>query len=176
MKFKNIELEDVPILKQKLKEVKTDLVDYSLSTLFIYQTKYKYKYAIVDDFLFIQASLTSNNDIYFYPPLGGDINKGFEIILNYIKDKGLQARFFSVLKEQLEEISPKTLQNFTIFNNRDNYDYIYSIEELNELKGNKLASKRKFVNNFMKRYEGHYTIEIIKKEDRKSTRLNSSHL
>ena len=168
MKFKNIELEDVPILKQKLKEVKTDLVDYSLSTLFIYQTKYKYKYAIVDDFLFIQASLTSNNDIYFYPPLGGDINKGFEIILNYIKDKGLQARFFSVLKEQLEEISPKTLQNFTIFNNRDNYDYIYSVEELSELKGNKLASKRKFVNNFMKRYEGHYTIEIIKKEDKNS--------
>ena len=75
-----------------------------------------------------------------------------ESLLNYAKSD-------QMLLSQLKLIPEHNLVNleldneFEITEDPDNYDYIYSIDELAELKGNKYRGKRNFVNRFSKLYK-----------------------
>lgn len=48
--------------------------------------------------------------------------------------------------------APKLLKHFEVEEDRDNFDYIYLIQEAIEFRGNKFGAKRNFVNRFKKLY------------------------
>ena len=47
---------------------------------------------------------------------------------------------------------------FLFLNDRANHDYVYSVDELAELKGKKFHSKKNHVNRFNRDYEGRYEV------------------
>lgn len=56
---------------------------------------------------------------------------------------------------------PKILDEFDVQEDRDNFDYIYLLEEAKEFIGNKHRAKRNFINRFKKFYKSSYkTIDL----------------
>ncbi|MEG0978298.1 MAG: phosphatidylglycerol lysyltransferase domain-containing protein, partial [Bacilli bacterium] len=106
-----------------------------------------------------------NKEYIFYTPIGGDFVSYFKLLLEFIEVNNLKKQIYIVAQEQIDLIDKETLDTFDIFNDRDNANYLYSVSELRELKGNKFNSKRRLVNNFIKQYDGDFKIEKIDSND-----------
>ncbi|MEG0034453.1 MAG: phosphatidylglycerol lysyltransferase domain-containing protein [Bacilli bacterium] len=166
MKFKNIETSDLPRIKSYIETVSClHYVDFIPQILYIYKDKYNYSYAIENDSLFIRFINPINKEFVFYAPIGGDFVSSFNLLLEFIETNNLKKQIYIVAQEQINLINKDILNLFDIFNDRDNANYLYSVSELRELKGNKFNSKRRLVNNFIKQYDGDFKIEKIDLND-----------
>lgn len=128
--------------------------DFEFTSLWTYNTKKENTISILNDNLIIKIQDFITGE-FFYSFLG--INKTKETI------KAL----FSKCKEEHMDISLKlvpevNLQNtphldkyFSIKEDTDSFDYILSVDELADLKGNKYYDKRNLVNRFKKNYPQH---------------------
>lgn len=63
-----------------------------------------------------------------------------------------------LIPEVVLKTDPKILNHFDIQEDRDNFDYIYQLEEMKELKGNKFGEKRHHINKFKKLYNSSYRL------------------
>ena len=78
--------------------------------------------------------------------------------------RGISCRFTGLTHDDcalLEQLYPG---RFRYHFDRDGFDYIYSIDELAELKGRKFQRKRNHLNRFRQNYSG-YTVEPLSEEN-----------
>ena len=107
--------------------------------------------AFVGDF----ALLFSQFDRYtVYPfPVGqGDPKPALDAIIADAKKRGIPFRLSSMTQTEcalVEELYPG---KFHFHTDRDNYDYVYAIDDLAQLKGKRYQSKRNFANRFEANY------------------------
>lgn len=87
----------------------------------------------------------------FYTFLG--VNKVNQTIKTLL---GLHPNKLKLIPEVVLKADPKILESFAVAEDRDNFDYIYSLEETREFKGKKHRDKRNFVNRFKKLYRSSY--------------------
>lgn len=94
----------------------------------------------------------------FYTFLGvNKVNETIKILLDESFKNGLHPRL-KLIPEAALRANPKVLEEFEIQEDRDNFDYIYLLEEAKEFKGHKHRAKRNFVNRFRKLYKSSYKI------------------
>ncbi|MDO8638300.1 MAG: phosphatidylglycerol lysyltransferase domain-containing protein, partial [Candidatus Daviesbacteria bacterium] len=73
-----------------------------------------------------------------------------------------------LIPEVVLKAEPKILDEFHIEEDRDNFDYIYLLEEEKDYKGNKYRNKRNFTNRFKRLYSSSYKlIELVDPETQK---------
>lgn len=162
IKFKEIKISDKKEIEKYLNAFNSNVSELNFTNLYSWREKYKFEYAIVDDFLWI-LNRTNDGRIYFSPPVG-DYNKDFTKSINRVKNYCDKVNCDFIIKKASEKIKDQIIQTnvlkFDVSTNRSESDYIYSFKELLELKGNKYHKKKNRINKFIKTYD-QWTYEMI---------------
>ena len=128
----------------------------------MWRRKYDTKYCAKNDFLYMTITDPTSGNITYLCPIGnGDIKKAISEIKKDSLERGNEFRVIAVPEKVKEEIEEKMPDRYEFTENRDSEDYIYLAENMIELKGKKLHSKRNFVNRFKKMYEGRWEYEAM---------------
>ena len=85
-------------------------------------------------------------EVYLYPAGTGDLREAIEAIRADAAERGNPMRLRSLTNETREELEALYPGKFEFTACRNSYDYIYTVEELSELHGKKLQSKRNHCN------------------------------
>ena len=87
-------------------------------------------------------------EVYLYPAGTGDLREAIEAIRADAAERGNPMRLRSLTNETREELEALYPGKFEFTACRNSYDYIYTVEELSELHGKKLQSKRNHCHRF----------------------------
>lgn len=162
MKFKDITINDKKEIELYTKQTNYFLCDYCFTDIFLWRYNYSTKFCIENDFLFLKIKTKEEKKEMYLTPLGkGDLKSAITSIIEDAKTKEIPFVMLSVpekLKSEIEEIMPDT---FIFTETPENADYIYLAENMINLSGKKLHSKRNFINRFKEVYENRWSYEDI---------------
>ena len=98
--------------------------------------------------------------VYPYPIGPGDRRAVLEAILEDAKDRGIPCRIVSMTDRDTRELEEWFPGVFHFRSDRDSFDYVYSIDDLADLKGKKFQKKRNHYNRFCVAHPGHELIPL----------------
>lgn len=146
--FKNVELNDKEWIQPLL--VKADLsgCHQNFTNIFAWAETYKYRVAKVNDFLVVKSGHIVDEPAYFWPAGSGDVRAVLEVIKQDAEDCGHDLILAGLSPENMAELRILYPDSFEYQENRDSFDYVYLLDKLITLSGNKLHSKRNHINRF----------------------------
>ena len=103
-------------------------------------------------------------EVYLYPAGTGDLREAIEAIRADAAERGNPMRLRSLTNETRAELEALYPGKFEFTACRNSYDYIYTVEELTELRGKKLQSKRNHCHRFEAEHPDWHT-EVITAEN-----------
>lgn len=154
LEFKKLTIKDKPVLDKYLRKHKFTTCEYSFTTLLAWRKAYDIQYTIFDDVLIIKKKDREEN-YYFMQPIGYDKNDLKEIIQEvkeYKKENNMKYLFRDVENSFLEDLVDIYGSLAHVEEDMDNFDYIYSKENLANLSGRNLHGKKNHYNYFIKNY------------------------
>ena len=98
--------------------------------------------------------------VYPYPIGSGDRKAALEAILADSRERGIPCRITGMTEADRQELESWFPGKFTFRTARDNFDYVYTVDALADLKGKKLQKKRNHVNRFRTEHP-QYRVEPI---------------
>ena len=143
--WREITLEDKARIEEKICASGCHGADYGFANLFIWRKAYKPKIAFCGDRLLVGMPQWN---VYAYPKGGGDVKPSIEALLEEAHAQGSKLRVRGLTDKTLNEFLPLYGDRFEIIEDRDNADYIYTVEKLCELPGRHLSSKRNHIKHF----------------------------
>ncbi len=159
LNLKEIKLSDKKIFSEYIG--KSENSTLSFTTLYTWSFDGRIKYDITDGCLII-AFCGRNGCACTFPFGEGDrrsaARKAYEFMEKYTKPS-----FVLMDEAQAKELAEIFPGEFEIFSDENNADYVYLVEELSNLKGNKFQQKRNHLNAFLKNFE--YTYERLGSEN-----------
>jgi hypothetical protein len=141
--FKKLEISDQEVI-QKITERYRPYSDFSFISLWSWDIGGRMGISMLNDNLVIRFTDYVSGEI-FYSFLGNNkVNETAEMILNFLKIKGLDAKL---------QLLPESMANclsseFKLIENRDHFDYIYRIEDLSNFPGSGYKNKRYLYRKF----------------------------
>ncbi|MBR0399245.1 MAG: DUF2156 domain-containing protein [Mogibacterium sp.] len=145
--WKEITLADKPQIDDKICASGCHGADYSFANLFIWRKTYKSQIAFCGSRLLVGMPQWS---VYAYPKGDGDIKESIELLLEEAHAHGNKLVIRGLTDKTLEEFLPLYGDRFEISEDRNNADYIYTVEKLTTLAGRHLSSKRNHIKHFEK--------------------------
>ena len=145
--FKPIELSDRVWMTQKMREDNRRGCEFSFANNFIWSTIYTVEVAEVADCCIIKFD-ADGMDCYAFPIGAGDKVKAIEALLEHANTDRAVLRLESILAEDKAFLEEHFPNRFTIEEDRDGFDYIYTVEKLTKLAGKKLHGKRNHIARF----------------------------
>lgn len=118
--------------------------EYSFVNLYLWGRQ---KAAVLFDHL-VFFSQFHRQSVYLFPVGTGDKKAVLDAVICDARERGIPCRFTGMTEDDcalLERLYPG---KFHYHHDRDSYDYVYTIEDLAELKGRKLQRKRNHLNRF----------------------------
>lgn len=159
MKFKPITLSDKPIFDDYFNKTDFNNAEKNFSNLFMWRKTYEYEYAIINNCLCIKGKLRDSKKPFCHFPYGGCNIKDSLSLIKEIFEKEGESLIIKPLLPEMKECLERTLENFTLIEDRDSFDYIYTSNKLITLSGSKLRNKRRWLKKFRENYN--YTYEEI---------------
>ncbi len=98
--------------------------------------------------------------VYPYPIGSGDKRQVLEELLLHAKRRGIPCRLTGLTEEDRQELESWFPGKFYVSPSRDGWDYVYSIDDLADLKGRKFQKKRNHTNRFRAEHP-HYRVEPL---------------
>ena len=140
--FRKAEITDKQEIDRILKDSDCHSLEYSFTTLFLWQDVYNMEFKIEDEVLFVRSG--KEKKAYLFPCGPGNLENAVKkLLLN--KD----VYYYSLSEENkiyLEKLAPG---RFEFYESRNDGDYVYKSESLATLSGKKLSSKRNHINRFV---------------------------
>lgn len=164
MDFKKLTLEDKNLFDKYLNPYKFNTCEYSFTNLFIWRMACDIQYAILEDALIIKK-MDFDGSYHFMPPIGytnKNLKQIIDTLIEYKKEFNLNFLFKDAEESFINDLKELYPNEFSITEDRDNFDYIYDSSSLISLSGKKLHGKRNHYNNFIKNYT--YEITDISKD------------
>lgn len=149
IEFKNITLEDKPIIDKLLQGNAYRASECCFSNLYGWSHKFNTQYAVWNDFLLIKFTRAAGECSYLAPFGKGDVKGAINALFSDCNCK----KSFELsgvtegMWQKIDEVLPGVFQRIST---SECYDYIYASEKLIHLKGKKLQSKRNHINRFKK--------------------------
>ena len=168
--FQPISLDRKPVYDNILKNCGERGCEYSFTNLFLWGRQR----AVIIDGQMAFFSQFNRRSVYLYPVGSGDKRAVLEAIMEDAKKRGIPCRLTGLIqadREDLEELFPG---RFRYHFDRDSFDYVYSIEDLAELKGKKFQRKRNHYNRFAQTHPDHILEPITKDNIAQAARLAES--
>ena len=129
--------------------------DMTFTNLYIWSFGREIEYCEEDEFLFVKVKYKDSDPFLFLPIGEGNLKKAVEKIIDK-ESKNMDILFKSVTEESAEKLKELFPDKFEYIEERDRFDYLYSVKELIELSGKRFHKKKNQVNNFMKKYNWEY--------------------
>ncbi len=159
LKLSEINIDHKPYLDRFFKIADLQVSELNFTNFFMWRDYYKISFSIVNDFLCIISMMDSSNPFCYFPI--GDYNRVDELkcaiyhLQEYFSEMGWQFTIRRVTGVQLAALD-KLGFCYNSVEDRDNFDYLYSIKSLSTLAGKKLDGKRNHINKFKKLYTFEY--------------------
>lgn len=127
--------------------------DTSFVNLWGWASIYGLKWAWTDHLVWIKETLPK---IRFWAPVGSWENVDWQQTIDLLIDGGMPVTFIRVPEVLLAVWQQIIDRSFSIKETRGDWDYLYSVKALVELKGNRYHKKKNLFNQFKKRYAYRY--------------------
>ena len=151
LQFDQIQLEKQQDYLAHLAKCPQKSSDYSFSNLLGWGEEYDLTWAWQDELVWIRQAKPVQQ---CWAPIGPWESVDWADIFDHKCEKGLG---ITRVPEKLADMWSATVgDRIDIEEERDNWDYLYSISELVELKGNRFHKKKNLVNQFKKKYNFNY--------------------
>ena len=162
LEFKPISLDGREKIENYFNFLEEPFCDFTFGNLFFWSVVENTNIAFLNDFLFIRFSDCEN--FYYTFPLGnGEIKNAINLILEDAKSNGKKIKFVCLNKNQAKILKEILGEKIKINENRDSFDYVYSLEKLSALSGRKYHSKKNHFNSFKNKYD--FKFELINEEN-----------
>lgn len=146
--FKEVEINDKKWMDPLLHIADMSGCHQNFTNIFAWSKIYNYRVAQVNNHLIVKRFIDS--PYYFYPAGSGDVKKVLEIMQQDAASCGHEFVLAGVSPENIAELNNLFPEHFEYKEMRESFDYVYLLEKLVNLSGNKLHSKRNHVNRFIK--------------------------
>lgn len=117
--------------------------------------------AVVDGYLALFSHFNGHS-VYPFPVGRGDIRPVLDAIIEDSRERGIPCRFTSLNQADMELLEAYYPGKFRFRCDRSDFDYVYHIDDLADLKGKKFQQKRNHVNRFEATYPD-WRVEVLDK-------------
>lgn len=149
--FQPILLEGQDEYRQRLRLMPQVSSDYSFVHLWSWRDEHQLEWAWTEDLVWIRQKYPSQ---MFWAPVGPWESLDWKRVF---QDPAWQSVQFTRIPETLAALWDKTFSgNSGLESNRDDWDYLYSVQELIELKGNRFHRKKNLLRQFIRKYDYAY--------------------
>lgn len=155
--FNNVTIDMKPWVESFTKPWHLNNSEYVFTNLLMWGTDGRIQLAEADDALFFLLQY-GGDDPFMFAPLTrnpqGDYARALDAAVRYCSAHGILPVFKAIagpIKAEFERCA-----GYSLTEDRDNYDYIYNMEDLRGLAGKKLHSKRNHINQFRAQYAFEY--------------------
>ncbi|MFX1490303.1 MAG: DUF2156 domain-containing protein [Promethearchaeota archaeon] len=168
---KFIELTDKQLFDTYFKRYEPEISEFTFTNLFMWRNHYEFQFIEVENHLivFSKSFLGSRgsplsgkkNSIFFLPPIGPNPSDKIIALFETIDN----AEIHRLPEKIVEEMSNNNMlndMNIEIYEDRANWDYVYEVENLKTLPGNKYRQNRRWLNKFLENYE--YEFKLLNGE------------
>lgn len=158
--FRQIQLEDKPVFDEFFRQQYYENAHFNFTNLFMWRNAYQIEWAVEEDFLYTRASWGDQK--FVMQPFGPQqhLGKAVEKWLNYFCDLGVPFMMSGVEAAPAAMIEQSMPGKLLISSDRDNYDYVYRVQDLIDLKGRSYHSKKNHVNSFRKNYSNYQYLSL----------------
>ncbi len=146
--FKYIDFKDKEWIDKCVQASDFQGCEYIFTSFYIWRTIYHIHVANVDGMCCLRAGYDGNYK-YTFPIGKGDTKKGIESLMRDAKERGHTFVLRGIMKEQMQMMKEWFPDLFDYELQRDESDYIYTVEKLSKLAGKKLHGKRNHIRRFM---------------------------
>ena len=123
-------------------------------TLLIWEKYYHQKIAFFDDMLFVR--LGQGKDIIYLLPFAKDMKKAIKILKNQAKAENIPLTILAADGVRFDEFNSIFSEEFSQFESRDDFEYLYFTQKLANLSGKAFHPKRNHIAAFTKQYDWRY--------------------
>lgn len=163
LNFRKPKIEDKPWADECFQKSNSYNCEYTFGNLFVWATAYSTMIAEFDGFLICRWG--REPDLMYSLPLGsGDFKGAVNEIINDAKSYGITPKIYGVTASFRKLLETEFMNCFSFEYDSANFDYIYSVEKMAELKGKKYHGKRNHISNF-KRNNPNWSFEKISKDN-----------
>jgi len=149
--FEPIELNKQQDYQRKYEQSNVPASDYTFINLWGWAQEYNLEWAWTDNLIWIRQT---KPEIRYWAPMGNWQTVDWTTTLKQLTEEHIT---FIRIPESLFEIWHKQLPNVVnIKETRGQWDYLYDVEELIQLRGNRFHKKKNLVNQFKRKYDYTY--------------------
>lgn len=152
--FREVRLDDKPLVDSLICASGCHGADYSFANLFIWRNAYKPKITFINDRIIIY--LPEAGGLYAFPKGDGPLKETIELMREDAHLRGHKFEMRGLTPMILDELKEIYGDSFSVLEDRDNADYIYTTEKLCELRGRRLSSKRNHIRHFERNGDWHF--------------------
>ncbi|MDD6303752.1 MAG: phosphatidylglycerol lysyltransferase domain-containing protein, partial [Lachnospiraceae bacterium] len=145
--FRPITIDDRDWMSEKLREDNRQGCEYSFANNFIWSVIYKVEVAEVCGCCIVKYD-AEGEDCYAFPIGAGDKKAAIMQLLAHAKEDNSKLYIESIEEADREFLEEHFSGIFQIEENRDSFDYIYTVDKLTNLSGKKLHGKRNHIARF----------------------------
>ncbi|MBQ9079847.1 MAG: DUF2156 domain-containing protein [Clostridia bacterium] len=163
--FAPITAADKPTFEQYLAGESERGCEFSFANLYLWGRQ---NWAVLHGHI-VMFSQFDRRSIYPYPIGQSDKKAVLDAIIADARERGISCRITGLgptAKQTLQELYPG---KFRFYCDRDSFDYVYSIDDLADLKGKKYHRKRNHVNGFVSAFPN-YSVESLDEQNLPSVR------
>ncbi len=168
LNFRAPEIGDKPEFEKISSKMNTNSFSKVFGSYFLWAGNHKTKICFDDDILYIKYD--KENPLYEMPK-GTKTDETLSKAINSVLEDNAQSngktkfQFTRLLRNEAEKLEKLFPKKFEITPERNDFEYIYSVQELADLKGKKYHGKRGHIAKFSKMHEWVYQpLNIAKKE------------
>ena len=158
--FKPVTLEDKETYQKYLLDGVERGCEYTFANIYLWGRQ---QATILHDHL-VRFSQFNRRSVYPFPVGQGDKKAVLDALIADSKERGIPCRFTGVYEAEKETLETLYPGKFRFHCDRDEYDYVYDINNLADLPGSKYHKKRNHYNRFRENFAG-YTTEPITEEN-----------
>jgi len=167
MNFKKLNIEDKNIIENYIYPYKFLSCEYSFLTLYIWKDACDVQYVIYKNALILKKKDFQGN-YHFMQPLGyskENLKEIIEGLKKYKTGNGMEYLFKDLEENFIVEIKDlfNKTRDFSVIEDRDNFDYLYEAKSLMSFAGKNLHGKKNHYNYFVKNYN-YEVVEINSKK------------
>jgi len=149
-------LEDRDLLQRLFGALQPEQSEFTFTNLFIWREAYQLRLSRVGDALAVFSWRADPEDSFVFPPLGQEADAATaRRCLEHMAAEGHHPRLCRATKQDIARLRLDE-RDFAIESDREQWDYVYLVQDLIELRGNRYHAKRNHIEQFTAQHRFQY--------------------
>jgi len=149
--YKPLEIEDKDTFNKKLTHISPIISEFTFTNLWMWRDYYQFAWKQLEDTSIILVSLHDPTKLIAFPVIGDDYDQVIPELEQFKVGLNLPVEIHRVPELDVKKIQSK-YSDAKIFEDRDDWDYVYKRENLVNLSGGSYETIRRKLNKFNKEY------------------------